>query len=294
MRLLRACSVPVALQEHAPARLVDPVVVGAGHDLDPPDPVVGDRRAAIRAHPPARRADAGACGGAEGQALAGLQRMAFHAADAGHVEGRARAQHRRRLDAAGDRQTGAGAHTRETGLQHRAGGHGDALPLRHGRAVQPGRHRSPGERDHAVLLEAERGPEELDLQPRGVACVADQQIGEAEGPHVEGAGRRETLLPEAVAAGKILHGGLQTGLDHLDHGRRPYGSRARAQAPPPHPGPLRPQGRRGRVGWCNHLPPSRPPFGGRGTGGGGARAAASEAAAARRLTFMSRVASQAW
>ena len=31
------------------------------------------------------------------------------------------------------------------------------------------------------------GPEELDLQPRRVRRVADQQVGEAEGPHVEGA-----------------------------------------------------------------------------------------------------------
>ena len=36
--------------------------------------------------------------------------------------------------------------------------------------------------------------------------------------------------------------------------------------PPPHPGPLRPQGRRGRVGSCTTVPP--PPFRGRGTGAG--------------------------
>ena len=37
--------------------------------------------------------------------------------------------------------------------------------------------------------------------------------------------------------------------------------------PPPHPGPLRPQGRRGRASRRSHVPP--PPSGGRGTGGGG-------------------------
>ena len=208
---------PVALQEHALARFVDPVVVGAGDDLDLPAVLGGDGWAAVQAHAAAGRA----VSGAHGQALALLERVALHAADAGHVEGRARAQHRRRLDAAGDGQVGAGADAREAGLQHRAGGDGDALPLGHGRAVERRRHGRAGESDHRIVLEAERGTEELDLQPCGLRRVAHQQVGEAEGPHVEGSRRRKPLLPEAVAAGKVLHAGLQPRLEHLDHACRP-------------------------------------------------------------------------
>ena len=38
------------------------------------------------------------------------------------------------------------------------------------------------------------------------------------------------LLPEAVAAGEILHTGLQPGLDHLDHQNRTLMSRVLSQA----------------------------------------------------------------
>ena len=209
---------PVALQEHALALLVDPVVVGAGDDLDLPAVLGGDGRAAVQAHAAAGRA---VCA-AHGQVLALLERVALQAADAGHVEGGARAQHGRRLDAAGDGEVGAGAHACEAGLQHRAGGDGDAFPLRHGRAVEFWGHGGAGEHDHRRALEAERGPEELDFQRCRLCRIADQQVGEPEGPHVEGPRRRKALLPEAVAAGKVLHAGLQAGLEHLDHGDRPF------------------------------------------------------------------------
>ena len=208
---------PRALQEHALACLVDPVVVGAGDDLDLPGVFRGDGWAAVQAHPPARRA----VSSAKRQPLALLHRVAFHAADARHVEGGPRAQHRLRVDAAGGGEIGAGADAREAGFQHRAGGDGHALPLRYRFAVELRCHRGAGERDHGVALEAERRPEKLDLEPGGLGRIADQQVGEAEGPHVEGSRRRKALLPEAVAARKILHAGLQPGLDHLDHLGRP-------------------------------------------------------------------------
>ena len=97
---------PVALQEPAVAVFVDPVVVGAGHRLHLPHALSLKRRAAVGADPPAGRAGSRV---AERQALPGLERVALHPADPGLMEGRARAQHRRRRDPAGDGQVSAGA-----------------------------------------------------------------------------------------------------------------------------------------------------------------------------------------
>ncbi|MCY4479848.1 MAG: hypothetical protein OXB97_08115, partial [Rhodospirillales bacterium] len=77
---------PVALQEPAVAGLVDPVVIGAGHDLHSPHPLTGERRAAFGAHATSRRAGAVT----ERQALLRLERVAVEPADPGLVEGRAR------------------------------------------------------------------------------------------------------------------------------------------------------------------------------------------------------------
>ena len=66
-----------------------------------------------------------------------------------------------------------------------------------------------GDGDIAVAQKFQRRPEKLALQSGGVAVVADEQVGKAERPHVDRAGRREALLPIADAARKILDGGFQ-------------------------------------------------------------------------------------
>src|SRR5262249_55980383 len=97
---------PVGRKELFVAGLVDPVVVRPRHDLDRPDLVGGEARPALRLRLAPRRTFA--LGHRHDLAL--LQRSALHAADAGLVEGRARAQPGRRIDAAGDGDVAADAH----------------------------------------------------------------------------------------------------------------------------------------------------------------------------------------
>ena len=75
----------------------------------------------------------------------------------GLVEGRARAQHRGRVDAAGDRQVGAGAErARNRSAKHLAGADRKTLPERRRHVVQGRLHLGAGDGDHRVPAEAER------------------------------------------------------------------------------------------------------------------------------------------
>ena len=62
------------------------------------------------------------------------------------------------------------------------------------------------------------GPMYCASSPAAPAGIADQQIGQAEGPAVHRTGGREALVPEADAAGVILDRGLETRLNHVEHG----------------------------------------------------------------------------
>ena len=162
------------------AGLVDPVVVRAGHGLHLPYPLPGERRAAARAHAPAGRADVVA----QRQALPGLERVAVEPADPGLVEGRARAQHRLRVDAAADGEIGAGAEPREAERQRLPGADGKTLPQRRRRVVQRGLHVGAGDGDDRIPATAERRTGELAFEAGGALRVAHQQVGEAERPVV--------------------------------------------------------------------------------------------------------------
>ena len=150
------------------------------------------------------------------EGLAVFQRMAFDTTDARHVESRARAQHGWHIDAAGDREISACADTGKTASQRLAGGHGDTLPQGQGLAVERGVHLGASEGNHAIVREAQGRAHKLAFQPCHLRPVADQYIGQAERPHVERPGRRETLLPKAVTAGEILYRGFQAGFNHLE------------------------------------------------------------------------------
>ena len=199
------------------AGLVDPVVVGAGHDLHLPHPLSLERRATVLPHPPAGRAGTVA----QRQALPRLERMTVEPADPGLVKGRARAQHRRRVDTARDGEIGTGAQAREAERQHLAGTDGKTFPERRRRVVQCGLHVGAGDGDDGVPAETQRRAGELAFEPGRALGVADQQVGEAEGPVVHRARERKPLLPVADTPRIVLHRGLKTGLDHLKHGRCP-------------------------------------------------------------------------
>jgi hypothetical protein len=118
------------------------------------------------------------------QHLARLDRGAAHAADATLVEGRARTEEDLVLDAARDGEVGARAYLREGEFEGLASLRRDARPHRHRLAVELGLHVGAGHREHSVALEPERRSDELALEPGGAHRIADEHVGEAEGPVV--------------------------------------------------------------------------------------------------------------
>ena len=159
---------------------------------------------------------------AERDLLARLEGVPVDAADPGHVEGRARAEHRRGVDAAanGDvrpaprraRRPGpvSGRHATAK-LCHSATG----APSRVGAMSAPVTATAASRRNLSV------GPEELAFQasPRPRA-LPTSRLARRKRPHVQRAGRREALLPVAEPARKVLDARLEPRLHHLAASRR--------------------------------------------------------------------------
>src|SRR5260370_8922575 len=87
------------------AGLVDPVVIRSRHHLDSPNLVGGEGRPTFRL----RLSPRGSLALSDRHDLALLQGAPLHATNARLVKGRARAQPRRRIDAAGDSDIAARA-----------------------------------------------------------------------------------------------------------------------------------------------------------------------------------------
>ena len=146
---------------------------------------------------------------AQRQLVALAERAALEAPQpAAHV-GRARAQHRRRLDAAGDRQVSADPAAGGSKAQHVPRAHPQALPGGRRRPVQSGRHVGAGDRDQALVRELHARPDEGELEPRRGIGIADQAVGEEEGLAVHGARSGDPYAKVARPA-QVLDGGERT------------------------------------------------------------------------------------
>ena len=150
--------------------------------------------------------------------LPGLERLSPGAPDLAEAIGGTGAEEGWHVDAAGDREIGAGAARGRAECHGLTGAHRDAGPALEGLAIQRGRHLGAAHRDHAVVVKAQGGADELAFEPRGARLVAHQAIGNAERPAVHRARDGIAGADHADAARIVLNRGLQAGLQHL-HGR---------------------------------------------------------------------------
>src|SRR5262249_57443446 len=97
--------------------------------------------------------------------------MAFHAAHARLVEGRARAQPGWRVDPASDRNISTRAERGEAERECLACGHRDALPHRYRLAVEGRLHIRAADGEHHGGIEFERGANELAFEPSRSARI---------------------------------------------------------------------------------------------------------------------------
>ena len=204
---------PFALQKTLLTGSIDPIVVGAGANLDLPAMIVGDCRLAGFFDLPAGHP----LPLSHGNFTARFQRHAVQPAAFAEHKGRARPEERRRVDTAGDGQIGARAGQRRAEFKHLPGADGDAVPERHRRAVKFRRHVAAAQGDHGGGVEAQRGADELAFE-RGIAGrVADQDIGQAERPMIDWPGRREAHTERPFTPRIVLNAGLETGLQDFNH-----------------------------------------------------------------------------
>ena len=156
------------------ARPVDPVVIGAGHGLYLPTLVGADQRPRGHLHAP----PAAPLAGQYRHDLTGLERIAVQPANAGLVKGRARAEHKRRVNAAGNGDIGPCAELGEGHRQRLTGAHRHALPHRAGKVIELGLHVGAGQGDDGVGLKAQSWAHELTFEAGVAGRVADQQVGQ--------------------------------------------------------------------------------------------------------------------
>ena len=156
-----------------------------------------------------------AAGRADRQPVAGNERASFVPAERPHRVRRARAEHRRHVDPAGD-----GDIEPEPWA---SGGPDSQLAalvwLSHIATSRPStrdRRLRAGDRDRPV--EAHREVSERDLEPGRLGRVADDQVRRAEGEMVHRPRREEPLREQAAPPRVVLDGRLDPGLEDLDHG----------------------------------------------------------------------------
>src|SRR5262249_4989533 len=107
-------------------------------------------------------------------------------------------------DAADDRNVAAGADGREAEREGLARLDRDAFPHRDRCAVERRLHICAADSHDAVTLELEGRPDELAFEPGIRGIVADEKIGEAEGPAVHRTRGRKPLRPVADSPRIVL------------------------------------------------------------------------------------------
>ncbi len=159
-------------------------------------------------------------GGSNGQHVAQPQRPPAVAAEATQREGGAAAQVVGNRDAVLDAQVSPRAGSGLPDLQDRATRHGERRPEANGIAVESGRHRRPGQRDHRRTMEAQGWPVHGEFQPRRAGRIADQAVAQTEREIVHRPRGRHAHVPVTQASRPVLHRGQRAGGHHFDH-RRP-------------------------------------------------------------------------
>src|SRR5437762_11120921 len=147
-----------------------------------------------------------------------LEGPALETAEAADGEGRAASHVLGNVERSADRdvrpEAGALEHLH---LEQVAGLDGDALPERQGRAVEGRLRVRAGEGEGAPIVEARLEPSDHHLERGRALRVADEQIGGAECEVVHRARRVRAEVEIAHATREILHGGLDTAFEDLEH-----------------------------------------------------------------------------